>query len=206
MLLQQLRHAAGVGAIHEARRHAHDANRRRQRARQAHRQVVQRRLARAIGNVAADGCAPGDGADVDHQAGAARRQQGAQGAHGSDGAADVDAKDAVDQLVCQRVQIRGGDGLRNAGVVDEDIEPAVAPFDFAREGGLGGAVLYRCAVGEMAISASARQLPRQPLGRTLAARIGERAARPGRREAARDGRADAARAAGDEGRFSGECL
>ena len=199
LLLQQFGHAPGVGAVDEAGRNADDANLRREGAGQAHRQVIQRRFAGAISDVAADGGAAGDGADVDDQAVAAEREERTQRAHAGDGATDVDAEDAIDQLVRQCIEVLRGDGLRDTSIVDEDIETAETSFHFTRQSGLSGAIFHRRAGGEMSGGAKGGQVRGQLLGGFPAARIGQRASDPGLGQAARDGRADAARSAGDEG-------
>ncbi len=126
ILLGELRAAAGHEArLDRARRHRHHAHRRCQRLGQRVADHVEPGLRRDIREVAAHAGEAGDGRDVDHQPVAAGLQHRREGADGGEHAAEVGAQHVVDELVGQRVEVAGGNGLRVARAVDQDVAAAV---------------------------------------------------------------------------------
>ena len=124
----------GHRRLHQAGRDGDDPDRRRQGPRQGHRHRVKPGLGRGIGDVAAAAAHPRHRADIDDEAMPARLEQRPAGAHRGKGAAQIDRQHEVEERVVERAQIGMRDHPGAAGIVDEDVEPALGRARSRRRG------------------------------------------------------------------------
>ncbi len=119
-------------------------------------------LGRGIGDVAAAAAHPGHRTDIDDEALPACLEQLLAGARRGKGPAQVDRQHEVEKRVVERAQIGMRDHPGAAGIVDEDVEPALGRTDRGGEALDGACILRRRMAGAVAVAGQARD---QPLGR-----------------------------------------
>src|SRR6516162_173510 len=142
--------------FHQAGRHGDDPDRRRQGSRQRHRHRVQPGLGRGIGDVAAAAAHPRDRADIDDEPLPARLEQRPAGAHRRERPTQIDRQHKVEELVVESPQIGVWDYPGAAGIVDQDVEPALGGTDRGGEVFDCARILRRGLAGAVAGAAEAR--------------------------------------------------
>ena len=131
----------------------------------------------------------------------ARLEQRLAGAHRGERAAQIDRQHEVEEIVVESAQIGMRDHPGAAGIVDQDVEPALGFADRVGEAFDRARILRRRAAGAVAGAGQARD---QPVGRLGVIAEGDDDARPGFREQACGRGAQAFAAAGHQRHLSVE--
>src|SRR5258706_8801435 len=160
---------------------------------------VGRGLGSAIPDVAAHRRDASNGRDVDDQPVAARLKEFVERTHGGERSTPVHAKDIVDQLVVQRIEIVMGNKARNAGAVHQHVDLCVLGQDLASQRVERRGVIDRNACAPVPVAGQCRD---EVFRRALTLVVGDNARRTRFRKVPAYRGADGTGTAGDDADLS----